>query len=168
MLAHRPSQLGRHLRRIPFSDRNRSILLDIHAGSSYLHLTYRYITSALPRPRRPSHFIFFPYCASSALFLLNKFSSFPHPLPIYLTTEGRHRASQPQPIRSSALYFPQQNQPQFLDIASSITMAAGVSETVTSEKRRQSLSESDTKEAHFENAPVTHLRAERGQAATDV
>ncbi|KAK3342708.1 major facilitator superfamily domain-containing protein [Neurospora tetraspora] len=47
-------------------------------------------------------------------------------------------------------------------------MAAGVSETVTSEKRRQSLSGSDTKEGYFENAPGAHYRAERGQAATDI
>ncbi|KAL0469716.1 hypothetical protein QR685DRAFT_298021 [Neurospora intermedia] len=47
-------------------------------------------------------------------------------------------------------------------------MAAGVSETMTSEKRRQSLSESDTKEGYFENAPGAHYRAERGQAATDI
>lgn len=72
------------------------------------------------------------------------------------------------PIRLSAFLFQQQSQLLLVDITSAITMAAGVSETMTSEKRRQSLSESDTKEGYFENAPGAHYRAERGQAATDM
>lgn len=71
------------------------------------------------------------------------------------------------PIRVPAFRFQQQNQ-FLIHIASDIKMAAGVAETVTSEKRRQSLSESDTKEGHFENVPGANYRAERGQAATDV
>lgn len=71
-------------------------------------------------------------------------------------------------IRLPAFRIQQQNQLLLADITSAITMAAGVSETVTSEKRRQSLSGSDTKEGYFENAPGAHYRAERGQAATDM